>query len=84
VRVNSRTTCWSCGWPLARLYCKVVAKFKSTGSFGYLGILIGEVESFLLENRAQIQEKGPFFTESAEVENDSGIKTSALIESKGK
>lgn len=45
---------------------------------------MGEVESFLLENRAQIQEKGPFFTESAEVENDSGIKTSALIELKGK
>jgi hypothetical protein len=49
-----------------------------------LGILIGKVESFLLENRAQIQEKGPFFSDSAEVENNSDIKTSALIELKGK
>jgi hypothetical protein len=84
VRVNSCTTCRSCGWPLARLYCKAVARFKLAGSFGYFGILIGNVESFLLENRAQIQEKGPFFSESAEVENDSDIKTSALIELKGK
>ena len=84
MRENSRTTCASCGRPLARLYCKVVARFKSRGSFGYLGILMGEVESFPLKNRAQIQEKGPFSTESAEVENDSGIKTSALRELKGK
>jgi len=84
VRVNSYTTCWSCGRPLAGLYCKVVARFKSEGSLGYLGIVIGEVVSFLLENRAQIQEKGPFFSQSAEVEKESGIKTSALIESKGK
>ena len=49
-----------------------------------MGILIREVESFLLENKVQIQENGPFFTESAEVENDSGIKISALIELKGK
>ena len=61
-----------------------MARFKSAGSFGYLGILIGKVESFLLENRAQIQEKGPFFPESVEVENDSDVKTSALIELKGK
>lgn len=81
--MNSCTTRWSCGKPLARPYCKLVARFKSAGSFGYLGIVI-EVESFLLENRPQIQERDPFFSESAEVEIESNFKVSALIELKGK
>ena len=84
MRVNSCITCLSCGWPLVEPYCKAVARFKSAGSFGYLRIEMAEVEYFLLENRAQIHEKGPLCSELAEVENDSGIKTSALIELKGK